>query len=454
MSKKQRSLRFQLTRRLIVLQIVTLMLFVLLAAVSITRFIDGPLLDDRVIDEIARDISRGPDGLVLNFGRGLQRLKEDYPGFWFVATNEGDQSVSLGRFPQALTPMLPNLRYITSANISDTGDVERPMALVRHVRGEAGMLYVISGGGPSFEPLSFRQLFANRFFVGMVAVLTLAMIVFIPLIIDRELRGLRVTAREAEAIDVDKRGMRLSADNVPAEMHPLVRAINEALARLDEGFERRQRFLADAAHEMRTPIAIMGTRVQLMADGPDKQALLLDVARLSTLANQLLDLHRLDGEQFTAETIDLVELAAQVTGDLAPLAIAAGDEISFDSDARRVLIEGDHAALSRALTNLVQNAISYAGDGAQIDIFVGRDGRITVGDNGPGIPVAERSRVFDPFYRVVGGERGAGLGLNLVKDIVTRHHGRISVSDSPLGGALFTIELPLAAAVGQEKALS
>jgi len=442
--RKGRSLKKQLTKRLILLQVLTLIVFVLVAAVPISRYITGPLLDDRVVEDIVNSITQGPSGLQLELNKNLQHLKADNPGFWFVAVNEAGETASLGSFPEPLLPMLPHLRYVTTANISDTGNIDVPVAIVRHMAGPSGMLYVISGGGPTFEPLSFRQLLANKFFVGLVTLMTVVMVVAIPFMIERELCGLRGAAREAEEIDVDKRGVRLSAGDIPVEMHPLVQAINQALSRLDDGFARRQRFLADAAHELRTPIAILATRIQLMDETNLKQSLMLDVARLSNLADQLLDLHRLDGESMIRETIDLVDLAAQVTGDLAPLAIAAGDDIAFDADADRVMVEGDHVALCRALTNLIQNAISHAGDKAEIDVFVGKAGILRVSDNGPGIPDSERIRIFEPFYRIVPGQRGAGLGLNLVSDIVARHNGSITVSDSPSGGATFTIQLPLA----------
>jgi signal transduction histidine kinase len=95
------------------------------------------------------------------------------------------------------------------------------------------------------------------------------------------------------------------------------------------------------------------------------------------------------------------------------------------------------------VTNLIQNAITHAGAGARIIVSVGTAGTVTVSDNGPGIPPEQRTRIFDPFYRVKPSARGAGLGLNLVQEIVLRHRGTIRVADSALGGAAFIITLPL-----------
>lgn len=445
---KRRSLKLKLTRWLIVLQVLTLVIFVFVAAIPISRLTAELALDDRVIEPIAEAIRPTSEGLELIEGKALRQLHADFPTFWFLATDRDGRAVTSGQVPVQVAGLLPYLRYMTVANIGSASSLEIPAAIVRPAKSQAGILHIITGGGPGFEPFSIRQLVANRFFVGLVLFLTIVMVIAIPIVVERELRGLHGAAEEAARIDVHKRGVRLSAKDIPAEMHPLVRAINDALARLDDGFERRQRFLADTAHELRTPIAILQTRIDLLPDEPNKQELLLDVARLANLADQLLDLHRLDDDNTTFEPVDLVELAQEVTGDLAPLAIAAGDEISFESDtgAKAVWVEGDRAALGRALTNLVQNAISHAGKAAQIEILVSRSGSMAVTDSGPGVAESERQRIFEPFYRVSHGGRGAGLGLNLVQDIVSQHNGHISVSDAPKGGARFTIELPLAAA--------
>src|SRR5690606_18817742 len=138
--------------------------------------------------------------------------------------------------------------------------------------------------------------FASPIFVALLTLMTLASFLILPVIISRQLRGVEHAAAEAERIDVAQRGIRLSSAHVPEELHSLVRAVNAALQRLDDGMERRQRFLADAAHELRTPIAILQTRVELLPPSEQRNQLMLDVARLTNLANQLLDLQRLDAD--------------------------------------------------------------------------------------------------------------------------------------------------------------
>jgi len=286
----------------------------------------------------------------------------------------------------------------------------------------------------------------NPIFLGLLFLLTVVSLVVVPLIVRRQLRGVDAIAAEADTIDVNQPGIRLSSERVPSELHPLVRAINSALQRLDDGIEQRQRFLADAAHELRTPIAILHTRIELLPEGAERSRLMLDVARLANLANQLLDLQRLDASRTAFQPVNLVDLAAQVASDMAPLVIAAGDEISFDNEVETIIVDADAAAISRALVNLIQNAIAHGGKETQITVAVLRDGTLRVTDTGPGIAEQYREAIFEPFHRITPLDHGAGLGLNLVKDIVARHHGRVVVSDAIGGGAQFEIVLPLAAA--------
>ena len=127
--------------------------------------------------------------------------------------------------------------------------------------------------------------------------------------------------------------------------------------------------------------------------------------------------------------------------DLAPLAIAAGYAPVFEVDEEKIEALGDAAAIERVITNLIQNAIQHGGGHGQIVAQVNRATGITITDEGDGIPSPDRERIFDPFFRVNG--HGFGLGLNLVREIVARHGGRIWVAEGPEGGASFRLTLPL-----------
>lgn len=442
---KPRSLRAVLTRGMILVQILVLVSFTFAAAVPIINVLASSQgLDDSIMDHIARAITRAEDGtLQLQKTAALARLEANYPLFMFYAVDAAGHAVWMGDIPAQVHQMSAILPHITSANFSDSGLPDRPEALIRKRFLDDGPIWIISAGGPYIGIGLVRVAFSNPFFVGLLIFLTSVTLIIIPILIKRALRGVEDVAEEAEVIDVDKRGVRLSNQSVPLEISPLVEAFNNALVRIDDGIERQQRFMADAAHELRTPIAILQTRLELLPPGEQRTQLELDVARLSGMANQLLDLHRMDLSPSIPQIVDLVEIAAQVTADIAPLAISAGNELSFSSDADAVWVRGDAGALFRAVTNLVQNAMTHGGPDIAIEVSVSARGRIRVSDTGPGIDPEHREEIFWPFHRLAPLQHGAGLGLSLVSDIVRRHGGDVTVSSNDSGGAVFDITLPV-----------
>jgi signal transduction histidine kinase len=305
----------------------------------------------------------------------------------------------------------------------------------------AGELRIMFGG--RLQTGSFAVELMNRMkvvYVPFLAFTLIAAFLSVPVLVKRALAGLSRTTDIAASIDIDRRGQRLPLEDVPEEMLPLVTAINAALERLDHGYTQQKRFLADAAHELRTPIAILHTNLEAMPDGPQQRKLLNDVGRLANTAEQLLDLHRMDNRMQSMEEVDLVQLCKSVVGDLAPNAIAAGYELSFSTDRDQIQFRGDAGALERAVSNLVRNAIEHGGGKGSIRVVASHPGVIDVVDEGQGIPADQREDVFEPFYRVAPKRSGAGLGLNLVKQIVQRHGGHISIMPSDRG-AHFRITL-------------
>lgn len=437
------SLRANLTWRMVVMQALVLAAFTAVAAVPIYRFIsEDQRFDDNVVDDIGDSIRRNAAGwLELVPSQDLMEEIEDHPGLWFYVVDAEGRSVQMGMVPDRILSKIDALTQLTSANISGSRPHEETAAILRRVDEDAGRLWIITGGG---QEIGLESVFGNPIFGGLLVLLTLVSFVVIPFFVARQLRGIDGLAAQANTIDIDQRGVRLSAAEVPDELHSLVSAFNSALRRLDDGIERQRRFLADAAHELRTPIAILQTRIELLPGDALRSRLMLDVARLANLANQLLDLERLEADMTVFDTINLVDLAAEVTADMAPLVIAAGDQISFDAEVDHVPVLGDAASLSRGIVNLIQNAVIHGGAHTVIRVAVGRDGTLRVADTGPGVAPEHRQAIFEPFSRVVPLDQGTGLGLSLVRDIVARHKGRVTVGDAPGGGALFEIALPLA----------
>jgi len=405
--------------------------------------------EDRVMDVVQSALGRDTEGnLALRPTAELKQLREAAPDLWFLVRDRQGHTLTEGNVPGEFTRIGDALDHISQARLGWQmleDDPRKPPARMKRVNSDAGNVQVITATQGRMS--GAKALFATSLTllaVSLPGLLLMAAATFVatPMVIRRAFAGLDTTADEARRIDFRERGSRLSADHLPLEVAPLVTAINDALKRLDDGYSRHQRFVADAAHELRTPIAILNTRLESLPAGPEKTRLLEDSARLATLAEQLLDIQRFDQCRHPFARVDLVAVARSVAADLAPLAIAAGYELSLETATDGVETSGDRAALERALTNLVQNAIQHGGRRGTITIHVGRTPSIDVTDEGDGIPPDQRILIFDPFYRLAPLDRGAGLGLNMVREIARLHGGHVLALDGPKGGACFRLVLP------------
>jgi signal transduction histidine kinase len=447
-------LRSQLSWQLISLQaalLVTLVV-ILIGALWASGFLLVERDEDHVIDIVQRSLARDTDGgLMLRPTTELRALRDGTPDLWFLVRDRQGHSLSEGTVPSEFAGIGDALDQISQARLGWQlleDDPRKPPARLKRVNSAAGSVQILTAtqgrlsGGKAVLTTSLA--FLGVALPGLLLMAT-ATLIATPMVVLRAFAGLDTTAAQARQIDIHQRGARLSAVHIPLEVVPLVTAINDALARLDEGYQRHQRFVADAAHELRTPIAILNTRLESLPAGPDKTRLIEDTARLSTLAEQLLDIQRLDQHRNPFGRVDLVAIAQGVAADLAPLAIAGGYELALDTAAECIEVIGDRAALERALTNLVQNAIQHGGRRGTINIHVGLPAAIDVSDEGDGIPPEQRTLIFEPFYRLTPLDRGAGLGLNMVREIARVHGGHVSVFDGPNGGACFRLALPPAA---------
>ncbi|RXD04780.1 HAMP domain-containing histidine kinase [Sphingomonas sp. UV9] len=407
----------------------------ILLAVALRVDSGGPYTDEQITPVIARAIVRRDDGsLVVRLTPELGKLRAASPDFWFIAENDAGRSVSLGRIPGHFASLVGRLPDFSYAQFRDRRAPYDLAAVIRKEAAPAGTLTIL-GHGRLTEPGFLVAVASNIILAPMFLLLVLTSLIVTPWIVRRSLIGIARIAKEAEEIDTDRRGRRLSEEHVPSEIAPLVRAMNDALRRLDEGYERQRRFIASAAHELRTPIAILRAKVDAASD-PVTRSLGRDVQRLGTLAEQLLDLQRLDTDRHDEE-LNLTALVRQVVGDLAPLLIASERTIEVQIE-NTMPCRGDAAAIERVLTNLIQNAIEHGGRHVMVRVV---GSAFEVQDNGPGIPLEERERVFEPFHRLRPRSTGSGLGLNLVQQVVDRHGGRVSIVGADGGGTIVRVEL-------------
>src|SRR5689334_5910765 len=201
----------------------------------------------------------------------------------------------------------------------------------------------------------------------------------------RALRPLREASEIAESIAPARPGVRLPTKELPREVRPLVQAVNQGLDRLEEGFRIQRDFTADAAHELRTPLAVLRTRIDLLEDADLRQALRQNVDGMAHIIGQLLDIAELDALSVQpAEKADLHAVAAEVAEFVAPLALAQGKDIALSGATGPVWVNGNPDMLGRAVRNLAENAINHTAAGSTVEFVVEDDGAISVLDQGPG----------------------------------------------------------------------
>ena len=247
----------------------------------------------------------------------------------------------------------------------------------------------------------------------------------------------------------------VSVPEVPGEVHPLILAINDLMARLDEILSYQSRFIADAAHQLRTPVAGLKAHVEvaLREDDPAqaKQSiahLYTGVERMSRLVAQLLSLARNEPttvSRLELGPLDLSKLAFDVTMEWVPEAYRKNVDLGFEGVEPHAMIRGDPARLTELINNLLDNAIRYSRDSGRVTVRVSRHPpRVSVSDDGPLIPVAERERIFERFHRLLGSHSdGSGLGLAIVQEIAKLHDAKITLAEDVDGlGNTFTVTFP------------
>jgi two-component system sensor histidine kinase TctE len=258
----------------------------------------------------------------------------------------------------------------------------------------------------------------------------------------------------------------IRVDRLHTELRPIVEAINQCIARLGVQVAAQRRFIADAAHQLRTPLTLLGTQLQFARQqggvNPALDEALAAMHRSNRsmvgLTNKLLLLAQAeaaDNSQVVVETVDLVPLALEVVEDLAVL--AQGREIDLGAElCDSAPVAGHRGLLQALIANLVENAIRYTGSGGHVTVSVKADAdsvTVSVLDDGPGIPAESRSRIFEPFFRASTDTEGTGLGLAIVREIADAHAGNITLDTGEGGkGVHIGVSFPRAAAAVHSRA--
>lgn len=312
------------------------------------------------------------------------------------------------------------------------------------------------------ETLNKRHILANEILLGMLLP-ELLLIVLVGLLVWYGVkRGLKpLAALQQEIGNRSHRDLSpLPEQNVPGEVRSLIHAMNDLLARLAKALSVQQRFITDAAHQLRTPLAGLKTQTELALRQKDPDEVRHTLHHLNTatgqtthLVNQLLSLARAEPGAERAQALqplNLGDLARDTTTEWVPRAIERNIDLGLDATPAAADIVGDALLVKELLGNLLDNAIRYTQPGGQVTVRVATESdtvQLSVEDNGPGIPAAERERVFERFHRVLGsGAEGCGLGLAIVREIAQSHNAETRLGPGAGGsGTLVTVVFPHAA---------
>lgn len=241
---------------------------------------------------------------------------------------------------------------------------------------------------------------------------------------------------------------------LPGELEPMQAALNRLLGQIQEVLSRERRFIADAAHEMRTPLAVLRVHAQNVLEARNEEQrreslnyLIIGVDRTTRLVNQLLTIARLEPGAGALKTTsaDLVSAVRESLVQMTPWVLSRGMELSFDCDEQSRMVETDFSAIDIALQNLVTNAVNFSPAGGQISValtFTDNSFHLNVADQGPGIDEAERERLFERFYSA-GNDQGVGLGLTIVQTVATRLGGEIRLENATSGGLIASLIVPV-----------
>jgi signal transduction histidine kinase len=459
-------IRFKsLTSRIVFLHIVAVAMTAILMPLILFWLLNSEISDlhhtamRQQADELAGELQAAPDGtLTLALPRSLKdQYSEAYGRYAYDVVDAPGRVLFSSRadrapiFPPEVSSSTPVFHDATSKDSIISGASVR-----KEVNGQTVWIRVA-------EDLAHRDVIIDdivaNFFrhVGWITIPILLLLLATDIMIFRRaVVPLLRASEEAENIGPARTDIRLPVGRIPREILPLVVAVNQAFDRLEEGFRVQRQFTADAAHELRTPLAILRTRIETLGDRAATEVLHRDIEGMSRIVGQLLEIAELDTLVVDpSETADLQAVCSEVVESIAPLALAGQKEIALGGVDGPVIVNGNAEMIRRAIRNLAENAIRYTRRGTTVEIAVEQQGCVRVTDQGPGIPEGERELVFQRFWR---GDRqradGAGLGLSIVRGVVEDHGGTITVESRPTGGTQFTMCLVLATSAfsGRNKA--
>lgn len=442
--------------------------------------VDASLL--QATRSLARQVKPLGNGLLIDFPRAAQDVLEADPSdklLYTVSSPPGQFILGNGNLPEPpLHSAAPRLGtpYFYDGELSETPERERPGRI------RVAALYLHFGEDPQRQQTMLvqvarssanREELARRLLIDTVLPLSVLIVLMSMIVWAGVSAGLAPLTRLRKLVEGrapnDLHAIELNA--APPELRSLAQAINALLDAVQGNVQAQRRFISDAAHQLRTPLAGLKSQTELaLAEAGDParqaqlQARLLRVHESATrsahLVNQLLALARTEPESAPSQPlqrVDLARLARELTAELVPRALQGRIDLGFGEAedtgpdgapaAPSIEVMGSPLLLREALLNLIDNALRYAGAGSTVTVQVERrqgQALFTVSDNGPGIPEPLRGRVFERFFRATHEGNGCGLGLAIVKEIAERHGGSVQVQGLHPQGLQVSVSLPIA----------
>jgi len=372
----------------------------------------------------------------------LSEFKRQFPDFWYVVS-DGRTASQYGPVPMRALAGLATERI--TGSFSEFVAADAPPRLARSaltVPTQEGTVLIEVGGAAysrwqmSIGAIKDLSVVATWSLVGLFGTILPALVI-VPMLI---VRPVRRVATAAERIDGTREGIRLPEEGAPLELVPMISAFNRALERMDATAAEQRRFLSNAAHELRTPLARARTRIEGVSDKAVRAAIVSDMKALSSIITMLMQLARLSSAPAANSDIDLVSTARLIAAEHGPAALDCGIEIEFSALAEPVKTFGSLQAIKTALANVIHNAVQHSRQGQRIVVEVGRPATVRVIDHGPGIAAGERREVLQPFVR--GHADGTGLGLAIVAQVMALHKGLVAITDTPGGGTTIVLTFP------------
>jgi two-component system, OmpR family, sensor histidine kinase TctE len=422
--------------------------------------IDQSLLQS--VRSLARQVKPVGSGLLIDFPKAAQAIIEEDPQdkvSYMVSSPPGQFVLGNAKLPEPPAAALQGLQKTGEALLYQAMVDAQEQEAPRNLRIAAMELQFGEADAPQrlrvqvAKSLAVRERIARELVYDMLVPLVLLGLVLGALVYAGIARGLQPLARLQDKLQAQSKSSAqsnnvapfspIALQQAPQEVHSLAGAVNQLLAAVERSVSQEKRFINDAAHQLRTPLAGLKAQLDLAlteTDAPAHQERLLKVnagvERASHLVHQLLQLARSESD-VPMQPLDAVQLARSIAQEAAPAALAAGVDFGYEGpqpDAP-LMIQGQALLLREALNNLIDNAVRYAGRGASVTLRVktlaggtgsmGKQVVLEVEDNGPGLPAQELPRIFERFYRASDAPGGAGLGLAIVREIAQRHGGQV-----------------------------